>query len=519
MSAHPFAPVPHLLPLIFVLGMLACGGRAMAQEEESSFLEPVVFFPPTPPIIGAPIANQATGYPRSIHGRRMTPPDGMAAFVAEPFYPALSTRLFVPKLSKSIEVRLHAYRTSRDQETSLLLNQLGPNDAATDSIDEAALRAFAAEQTPRLAALELEAERLRVDLISDWFWRNRIDWNNSRRWKLDPRKGHTDAAEAEAQFQVVRAAAYYQAGLLPAQRGLLRELAIELQDGARRARGQPGNRADSDAIFFSPETTRFRLPPNASPRLRERLGAYNGRKAVLKRELHDTVIAQDRAGGSSRATAYEALADKQWPEIVALEQLAEEMRTELSGRLTPAPPPAPPWVPARLIEEIHSYNADREVYFTEMKLHADQAAAQVPHEVDDEGGESRFRAKQVEVRRAAMLEFRRLQAERYDKLELRYKGIRESLSIISQNQVDRKTGQPLNADTLLRVHSASLAEFDTFGRESVLYTHYRIAMLQPGLSPEQRRLLFGYALMGLAQPLPYGEVMPQSTAKRPYATP
>ena len=505
---------------MLVLGLLAGGGRTMAQWDESSFLEPVAFFPPTPPIIGAPIANQATGYPRYINGRRLTPPDGLAAFVAEPFYPALGTRLFVPKLSKSLEARLQAYRRARHEETSLLLNHLGPTEAASEAIDEAALRAFAAEQTPRLVALELEAEKLRVDLISDWFWRNRIDWNNGRRWKLDPRKGHTDAAEAEAQFQVVRAAAYYQAGLLPAQRGLLRELAIELQDTARRARGQPGNRADSDAIFFSPETTRFRLPTSASPRLRERLGAYNGRKAALKRELHDTVIEQDRAGGSSRASAFEALADKQWPEIVALEQLAEEMRPELSGRLTPAPPPAPPWVPARLIEEIHRYNADREVFFEEMKSHAENAALQVPPtDADDEGGASRFRAKQVEARRAAMNEFRRLKADRYDKLELRYKGIRESLAIIAQNQVDPKTGQPLNADNLLRVHSASLAEFDTFGRESVLYTHYRVAMLQPGLSPEQRRLLFGYAIMGLAQPLPNGEVMPQSSAKRPYASP
>ena len=44
-------------------------------------------------------------------------------------------------------------------------------------------------------------------------------------------------------------------------------------------------------------------------------------------------------------------------------------------------------------------------------------------------------------------------------------------------------------------------------------------MLQPGLSPEQRRLLFGYALGGLAQPLPFGEFMPLSSAKRPFATP
>jgi len=36
---------------------------------------------------------------------------------------------------------------------------------------------------------------------------------------------------------------------------------------------------------------------------------------------------------------------------------------------------------------------------------------------------------------------------------------------------------------------------------------YRNAMLQPGLSPEQRRLLFDGALQKLALPLPRGELL------------
>ena len=88
--------------------------------------------------------------------------------------------------------------------------------------------------------------------------------------------------------------------------------------------------------------------------------------------------------------------------------------------------------------------------------------------------------------------------------------------MVAEKQVDRKTGRPLNAETLLRQRAASMEEFDTFGRAAVIYTNYRIAMLQPGLSPEQRRLLFGYALVGLAQPLPHGELMPRRNATRPY---
>jgi hypothetical protein len=503
---------------------LACAAPLCAQD---NFGDPpfarVAFFPPTPPVYGAPLAEPAGRRPFWFAQRSLTPPDGLAAFLAEPLYPALSTRLFNLKLDPKLEARLHAYRTARDRETTVLLNHLLAPDAASDAIDEPALRTLAAAQTPRLVALEAEAERLRGELLSDYFWRANIDWNAGRRWKLDPRQGHTDAAGAEAQFQVVRAAAHYQAGLLPAQRGLLRELAIELQAAARKARGQPASRADSDAMFFSPETARFRLPAGASPAVRAQLAAFNGRKAALKRELHDTVIAQDRTGAAERAAACAALADRQWPEIVALEQLAEEIRRELAARLAPTPPPAPPWVPAKLFDEINAYNADREVFYTELKILSEDAAGQIasPYVAgeDAEAAARDLAARRNEARRAAMRDYMQRNAGRFAKLEARYQAIRASLAAVAAGQIDRKTGQPLSADTLLRTHSAALAEFDTFGRESVIYTHYRLAMLQPGLSPEPRRLLFGYAQMGLAQPLPFGEFMPRSSAKRPVAVP
>jgi hypothetical protein len=41
-----------------------------------------------------------------------------------------------------------------------------------------------------------------------------------------------------------------------------------------------------------------------------------------------------------------------------------------------------------------------------------------------------------------------------------------------------------------------------------LYTDYNVAVFQPGLSPEQRRLLFAAALQKLGLPLPGGELQP-----------
>lgn len=503
------------------LALLAFAGAAplCAQFWSDEPFARVAFFPPAPPVFGAPIPQNLGYRPHWIDSRPLTAPDGLAIHVAEPFYPALSTRLFNLKLNGKIEARLHAFREARQRETNLLLDRLLNAESGPDLADVAALRVLAAEQTPRLAALEQEAEKLRADLIGGILFFN-TDWSAGRRWRLDPKKDFSNAYDAEARFQVVRATAYYQAGLLPAQRGLLTELAIELRHEARKARGQPGNRGDSDAIFFSPETARFRLPASVTPELRERLAAYNGRKAALKRALLDTVVAQDDAGSAARTAAFEALADRQWPEIVAIEALADDIRTELAQRFAPTPPPAPPWVPQELFKAIHSYNADRDVYFTEMKAFADSAAGRVlPPESDSGDAERQFQARQAEARRAASIAYQRETAEEFGKLEARYRAIRESLAVLAQNQIDRKTGKPLSGDTLLRAHSASMAEFDAFGRESVIYAHYRIAMLQPGLSPEQRRLLFGYALAGLAQPLPHGEFMPRSAEKRPLPTP
>ncbi|MBL9187587.1 MAG: hypothetical protein JNK23_08930 [Opitutaceae bacterium] len=498
---------------------LACAAPLHAQFWSDTPFARVAFFPPTPPVYGAPLVERAGQRPHWIDNRPLTAPDGLAAFVSEPFYPPLSTRLFNLKLNARIEARLHAYRTARQRETNLLLDLLLAAESESVLADPAALRALAVEQGPRLAALEEEAERLRADLISGG-WFSDGNWNASRRWRLDPKKDFANAADAEARFQVVRATASYQGGLLPAQRGLLGELAIELREEARKARGLPANRADSDGIFFSPETARFRLPSGASPELRAKLALYNGRKAALKRDLLKTIVDQDGAEPETRAAAFEALADRQWPEIVAVEQLAEEMRPELAGRLAPTRPPPPPWVPAGVFEAIHAYNADRDEYFSEMKLAAEFAADQLPRPSGEEGDAARqFEARRAAARRAAAMEFQRTHAERFAALEARYRGIRDSLAALAQHQVDRKTGRPLSADTLLHAHSASMAEFEAFGRVSAIYTHYRIAMLQPGLSPEQRRLLFGYALAGLAQPLPFGEFMPPSSAKRPFATP
>jgi hypothetical protein len=445
----------------------------------------------------------------------------MADFVCDSFYPALSTRLFALDLKPALESRLQAYRANRLFQVNALLNQFVTLHDQPADVQERQLQEFAQTQTPVLVALENEAEQLRQELISDPIF-NRIDWNAGRRWKLGAIKGGADGSEAEAEFQVLRAAAFYHKGLMPQQRGLLRELASEQQAVVRKARGLPAGRAESDAMFFSPETTRLRLPADVPAAVREKVAVYNGQKAALKRELREAVIAQEGANAASRVRAFEALADRQWPHLGILEQRAEEIRQSLGSTLAVSAPPAPPWIPAGILDRIRTYNEDRDSYFGELKQRLDAADALLPKPDLNVPSDERiqrqreFAERRVTTRRQAAHEFQQEHAARFAELEVRYHGIRESLTVVAEKQVDRKTGRALNAETLLRQHAVSMEEFDTFGRAAVIYTNYRIAMLQPGLSPEQRRLLFGYALIGLAQPLPHGELMPRRNATRPY---
>src|SRR5688572_4745133 len=444
--------------LWLVTAALACGSFASAgraQPERGYPVFPVVFFPPTAPIYGAAIDDQQANGARIVGGRRMTAPGGIADFVCDPFYPGLSTRLFALDLHAELEARLQGYRARRLQEVNALLNLFVTLHDQPGDVQEQQLREFALTQTPTLVALEAEAERLLELVIADGI-SNRIDWNANRRWKIGAVSSGADVADLEAEFQVMRAAAFYQKGLIPQQRGLLRELATELQAVVRKSRGLPAARSESDAIFFSPETARFRIPPGVSASLREKIGLYNGHKASLKRELREAIIAQDSATSAARARALETLADQQWPHFKILEELAEDIRHQLASRFELSAPPAPPWIPAGILETIRLYNEDRDTYFGEMRHRMETAAAQVPRPDPNAKGDERVQQqrdygdRRAEARQQATREFQQQHLERFAELEQRYKGIRQALTVVAEKQTDRKTGRALDADALLR---------------------------------------------------------------------
>jgi hypothetical protein len=165
---------------------------------------------------------------------------------------------------------------------------------------------------------------------------------------------------------------------------------------------------------------------------------------------------------------------------------------------------------------IDEYNRDRQRFLDEFEQTMRAATSLVrPPRMDSKMSEDervqlarKLAAERAEMRAKVAKGFEEASRERFEGMRIRYEAIQADLTLIATAQFDPETGRPLTAETLLRNYGSAIERFDTFGREEVIYRGYRTAMLTPGLSAGQRRLLFGAALVGLAQPLPPGESPP-----------
>ena len=426
-------------------------------------------------------------------------------------------------LRAQLLARLEEYRERRGLLLGERADQMLTLQGVEAATRESELRAFAAQQNPRIVGLEREAEALRRALIDGGLFQTSVDWSDHRSWRMGATRYRNDQTEKEAQFQVIRAAAYYEDGFTIEQRGLLLELAAELQVRARAAQPIPLPRTDDPAaIFFSPAMSRFRLPKNATPRLTVLLGRFNGLKGELKQELREEVLAQDRAAPRERAMAFEALAGRERPRLAELEKLADEIRAEMA--VIPRPRlRAGPQLPAALVRQIETYRQNRRTFIeqfeqavrTAMDVHRSRVSVRPVNEKERAELARLLAEDRISLRAKVAQTFRQVHRERYEEMYRRHQGIQRHLEVVAAGKSDAETGKPLTAETLLHGYIDAEERFNAFGREEVIYKGYWLAMMMPGLSPEQRRLLFGSAWVGLAQPLPAGEPMPTGSQPTP----
>lgn len=507
---HAVSPGLRILCLagrIFAAG-LPLLAKLPAQEsgDSPSFSDYLVmYFPPPPPPYGSKIPEPRRGSSR-LNGKDLRAPEDMAEFVGETFYSALGSRLLQAKVGKKMDARLDTYRTHRGALLDELVGELFRLRTASKAERDEALQAFAPTQAQRLAELEAEAEQLRHDLVDGGLFSRKLDWNGARGWRLHQPEMQVPHQRREGEFQLLRAAAYFDDGFSIEQRGLLREMAIDAARLARRTRGQRESSEDDPALmFFSPEEARLRLPQPLPSEFLARIGRFNTDKAALKRELLDLLTEVETIPDSRRAERFATLAFGQAPRIAALEKDADDIRRDFDTlRDRPAP-----WVPPMFPElraRIERYNHDRDVLFVEYnaaQLLAGQDASRPPPGMVVE--RSQLVQRRAEAMRAAARKFESDNAERIDALRIRHNEIKSDLTELARGLTDPRTGKPLTMDSLLEAYRVAMQRFDEIGREEAMYERYRIAMLQPGLSPAQRRLLFRAAHAQLAQALPVGE--------------
>jgi hypothetical protein len=323
----------------------------------------------------------------------------------------------------------------------------------------------------------------------------------------------SDPAELGKETEAIRGAAFFQEGLSPGQRRLLLEAAMELEARVNPALGGGGAAAGKRLLSFSPETSRIPIRPDLEAPLEEKIGDYVSSKNALKAELRDALGSTNDDGREARRAAMAKLAEAQAPRIARIEALAEEIRSGLAALPNPAGPPAPPTLPPELASRISEYRKHKvEVLKT---LHAmliaptpgygATATPQKAAPVDTGTGTMAWMhdsSTTTEIRSSdlgvSVAEFDRRQNDLIAALNKEEAGIRESLADYVQSAggpADRKS-----VNDLLRDFEDARQRQEIWDR----YSDYHTAVLLPGLSPGQRRLMFDAAVEQLALPLPIG---------------
>jgi hypothetical protein len=458
--------------------------------------------PPIPPALGETIPGRQVQASLA----KFSPPSTLAEFVYEPFFMPLSPLLFSEDLSKARREKINAYRTARSNALAALRTRLDSLQSATPEVRQGELAAFAHTQTPGLAELERTAEEMRENFVEGGWFESGSNWNSTRQWRLgDNTRWESNVDE----IKVMLGSAFFQEGLSPAQRRLLREQAMELYDSLRSptmeiALGSPG-----PFFYFSPEMARIRLPAEMPPELEHKIQAYQDEKAALKLELREALYRQDRAFFEyKRVNALKTLAEQQAPRLARVEQLAEEIRLGLVGLPNPAKPPSVP-VSRELGGRITRYMGEKAAWQRTMVAKREALRNEFPEDRvefvrqrDSIGlqlvGNRRSKPEIKSRRDVAVAEretFNAAQTRSYAALAREKEKINSELLTTASALASRGGGKSI--ELLLTEFSYALSQQERWEH----YTEYETAVLQPGLSPEQRRLLFGAALESMDLPL------------------
>lgn len=429
-----------------------------------------IYFPAPAPVLGAELPP-----PPAIRDAIWS---DLAPHANELFFAPLSTRLAGGNLHRRLRQRLEAYQSARASLLAELRQRLEAGVPA----------APAGDQETKLAELTTQADALRREIYQGGFISGNADWNQHRNWRLGDDTKRSAQELLYDEMTVLRAAAYYQEGLVPAQRDLLREIVLELAEtvGGSVAPALDDSFEPTLVIYFLPHGARLRLPPGLPAGLAADIASFTAEKNTLKRELRSALYALDRESAGRRERALQELAVKQEPCFAVLEPLAERIRAGLAAQPEQTQAPARPGLPAALASRIDAYlRAKAELQQAARK--AEEVARPAPSGKSDRKSARR----DGNPGSAALAEFEEQNRQRFAALATEARAIREEVARAAASQPGDHTGKSVDA---------LLADFmSAFKQQQLqsLYQDYRTAVLRPGLTPAQRRLLFNASLAGL----------------------
>ena len=386
---------------------------------------------------------------------------------------------------------------------------------------EQELVAFAALQSARIVELENTADKILTGLHRTGLFglpASNDDWLETALQTLQTAHSPpATSADLAQESEALRGAAFYQEGLSAPQRRLLRETAIELHTQANPNSLSAENNPKEWLLGFSPEPARLRLENSLPAPLAKKISEYVAAKQNLKTELRAVLANSVNGPRGARLATLKALAMAQAPHLAALELSAEDIRRALAGLPNPPGAPAAPSLPPELMARISTYRAHKlELLKTLYAMLTRPAKTSVPTKLEstpqpdgrvvETAPWMRDNTTQTGVQPANLrvppAEFNDLQTRLLAELNRELAGIREALA-----EHFRTTNQPADRKSI----NDLLKDFETARQKQEIrekYRDYQSAVLLPGLSPEQRRLLFDAAVEQLALPLPTGEKVP-----------
>jgi hypothetical protein len=479
-----------LVPWSRPLGGAGSPGDFSSLLPNSPLLNPILaespgrhlLFAPTPP----PLGDLAPPSPR---GLPVAP--RLAAFGQEYFAPQLSALYLYDGVPPPWRERLARYQQLRDAAVDQLRTQIDQVRALPSAERRSFLAQHATGAAPALARLEQEAEHLR-DLLTNGDWNHvGIHWTTTHRYQQVARTGPTMYTEG-----LLDVAMYLHDDLSPDQRALLRVRRAQLADP------ESGN-----LLYLPPFPASVRLPAELPTELAAGIDAYQRLLQRLQEELHEDFRAAQRPVlASTRAQRVRALAERQAADFSELHRQADEIRVQLAASPAFQQRTSETQLDPQLARRVQAYEDHKAAVQRQVTTQLQRWRQTYPQLrlefISGPQGHGHIGAvgnppprlpnpprQEIEAyNRELHAQLTKLNAERVAISEV----VRHVLAQAAPSRQSRQAS--------METYLAEFTEIVRSQQQQLKYQDYHDALFQPGLSPPQRRLLFGAAVRQLNLP-------------------